>query len=47
MRTEFAEVKNRYQARKFAPWAAVIAKVEGGFKCFECVSDYQTWRNQR
>jgi hypothetical protein len=47
MRIVFVVVKNRYQARKFAPWAAAIAKVDGGFTCFESVSDYKTWRNQR
>lgn len=47
MRTEFLEVSTRYQARKAAPWAAVIASVCGGFRAFESAADYQTWRNQR
>lgn len=46
MRTEFIEASTRYQARKVAPWAAVIARVCGGFRAFESVSDYSTWRKQ-
>lgn len=47
MRTETVYVTTRYQAAKSCPWAAKIARVESGFRCFESVSDYDTWKNQR
>lgn len=47
MRTETVECKHRSTAKRRCPWAAVIAKVEGGFMCFESVDDYRTWKNQR
>lgn len=47
MRKTFLEVTTRYQARKAAPWAAVIARCEGGFYAFESVTDYDIWRRQR
>lgn len=31
----------------FAPWAAEIITVEGGFMAFESSSDAETWRNQK
>lgn len=34
-------------ARRRAPWAAVIAKVNGGYAIFETVTAYRVWRNQR
>jgi hypothetical protein len=34
-------------ARKAAPWACVLAKVEGGYLAFESFADYRTWKNQR
>jgi hypothetical protein len=47
MRKEFLEVETRYQARKLAPWAAVIVKVSGGYMAFESADDYRIWKNQR
>lgn len=47
MRTLFLEVKTKKQALKLAPWAAKIVKVEGGFKAFESITDYETWKNQK
>jgi len=47
MRTETAEVKNRKEAEKAMPWAAVIRKVEGGYRGWESVTDYETWRRQK
>lgn len=29
------------------PWAAKIVKVEGGYKCFEGIDDYEIWKNQK
>jgi hypothetical protein len=46
MRMQFTRVKTRYSARKLCPWAAIIAKAEGGFMCFESISDYRIWRSQ-
>lgn len=47
MRKEKIECKSRSTAQRRCPWAAVIAKVEGGYMAFESVTDYQTWKNQR
>jgi len=38
---------HRYQAVRECPWAAVVAKVEGGYLCFESRADWATWRKQR
>lgn len=47
MRKELIKADSRYAAKKLAPWAAVIAKVEGGFLAFESVTDYDVWKRQR
>lgn len=47
MRTKFVECGTRYQAAKECPWASKIAKVCGGFMCFESVDDYKIWRQQK
>lgn len=47
MRQVFLHVQTRYQARKRAPWAAVIARCDGGWVAFESVADYHTWRAQK
>lgn len=28
------------------PWAAEVVEVEGGYKAFESVDDYETWTKQ-
>lgn len=47
MRQKFFECETRYQAKKGMPWAAVIAKVAGGYIGFESKDDYRTWKNQK
>ena len=47
MRRELIECKSRATAKKQAPWAAVIAKVDGGYMAWESVADYQTWCAQK
>jgi hypothetical protein len=47
MRQEFIECTSRSTAARRAPWAAVIAKVEGGYIAFESSHDYRVWRAQR
>jgi hypothetical protein len=47
MKTQFVQTPNRKQAEKECPWAAKIAKVEGGYMCFESINDYETWRRQK
>lgn len=44
---KFIATESRYQARKQAPWAARIARCDGGFIAFESINDYNTWRNQK
>jgi len=47
MRKEFVECKSRATARRHCPWAAVIAKAEGGYWAFESVDDYRIWKVQK
>lgn len=47
MRTTFVETDSREVAKKECPWAAKIVKVEGGYMCFESITDYNTWKNQK
>ena len=46
-RRELVECDYRKAAEKECPWAAVIIKVDSGFMCFENMSDYMTWKNQK
>lgn len=47
MRIETITCNSRSTAKRLAPWAAKIAKVYGGFKAFESVTDYKIWKNQK
>lgn len=47
MRCEFICCRSRSTAVRRAPWAAVIARVGGGFRAFESAADYHTWRRQK
>jgi len=47
MRREYIECKTRATAARRCPWAAAIAKVEGGYIAFESSSDYRVWRAQK
>lgn len=48
MRTYFAQVKTRYQAIKECPFTpSKIAKVYGGFMCFESTNDYKIWKKTK
>jgi hypothetical protein len=39
--------KDLKKAHEEAPWAAKIAKVEGGYMAFESAADYDAWRKQK
>lgn len=47
MKQEFVECKYRYQAIKQCPWASKTAAVTDGFICFESITDYWMWKNQK
>jgi len=47
MRKEFIEVEKRKEAIVQAPWAAIIAKAEGGYWAFESLVDYRIWKSQK
>ena len=47
MRQVLIEAKRADQARRRAPWAAKVVKVEGGYLAFESIADYETWRRQK
>jgi hypothetical protein len=44
MRTIFINVACRKTAKKRAPWAAIITKVNAGFLAFESVKDFKIWK---
>jgi hypothetical protein len=45
---EFLEgCKDSKMARRRAPWAVRVAKVEGGYMAFRTEEAYRTWRAQR
>ena len=46
MRIEHIPCKTRKTAIRRCPWAAIIIKVDGGYKAFESTVDYQTWQRQ-
>jgi len=47
MQTQFIAAKTAAEARKLAPWAAKVAKVDGGYMAFESLADYATWKAQK
>lgn len=47
MRIEHINAKTAAQARKLAPWAAKTVKVSGGYRAFESIADYMTWKAQK
>jgi hypothetical protein len=47
MKKEFIECKSRSTAKRRAPWACKIVKVEGGFMAFESWEDFEVWHNQK
>lgn len=47
MRQQFIQTESRREAKKLAPWAAVLAKCDGGYMAFESQADYRTWRGQK
>ena len=46
MRTEFIQTESRKVAVSAMTWAAKIVKVSGGYKGFESMQGYKTWKNQ-
>lgn len=47
MRIEYIQTSKKNNAKVQCPWATKIAKVIGGFVCFESVEDYNTWSKQK
>ncbi len=47
MRNQFIDVKTYYAAKKAAPWASKIIKVDGGYRAFESITDYCLFKNQK
>lgn len=47
MRQQFVDAKTLQAAKKAAPWAEKIVKVEGGYHAFESIQDYETWKKQK
>jgi hypothetical protein len=47
MRQETIRLKTYNGAKRRAPWAAVIARIYGGFIAFESVDDFIIWKGQQ
>ena len=47
MRIEHINVNTLKAAQRLAPWAVKLVRVEGGYKAFESISDYKTWKAQK
>ena len=47
MRTQTVECETLEQAQEMCPWASRFAEVVDGFKCFESITDYEIWENQK
>jgi len=47
MRIETIRLKTHNGAKKRAPWAAVIARIYGGFIAFESIDDFIAWKNRK
>lgn len=45
MSNQMVECGSYKTARKLMPWAAVIARVVGGYMGFASEEEYRTWRN--
>lgn len=43
----FTQTKTLKAALKKYPWACKVIKVDGGYMCFEFLTDYLTWQNQK
>ena len=43
----FTPAKNLKAAKKEYPWACKVIKVDGGYMCFEFLTDYDTWKKQK
>lgn len=41
------DVKSYTTARRRAPWAQKIVKVEGGFLAFDSIVGFHIWRRQK
>lgn len=46
MRKEFVEVETQEEAEDLCPWAAEIIEADGGYWCFESVTDAEIWKAQ-
>jgi hypothetical protein len=47
MDTVFLDVQTLEEAKEAAPWVAKIVKVEGGYRAFRYVTDYEIWKEQK
>ncbi len=43
MRTEFMQCESLEVGYDAAPWAYLVVEVEGGYRAFESMDDYETW----
>ena len=47
MKIKFVMENKKIKAMEECPWASKIVKVQGGFLCFESITDYTIWKNQK
>jgi len=47
VRREYVEASNITEAKRKAPWAKKIAKIEYGYIAFEDYNDYLIWEKKK
>jgi hypothetical protein len=47
MKIKFIMTNKKSEAVEQCPWSSKIVKVHGGYLCFESLTDYTVWKNQK
>lgn len=47
MKIKFVMTNKRSKAIEECPWSTKVIKVQGGYMCFESITDYSIWKNQK
>ena len=47
MRKESVTCKSSQDAYQLCPWASICVRVCGGFMCFECIVEYEVWKETK
>jgi hypothetical protein len=44
---KFIQTDDKTLAFRACPWACIVKRVDGGYMCFETLTGYRTWKNQK